>query len=111
MKKIIGLNFNYSNNKELVLSGKKILTSRNYNQTRLLKGEIGYFYLDNVKILVKYYGELKYNQVKKVTLVDYLKGEAFDLTLSGKPTEEKTLKFIKGIGKKHIYKLKIEKKL
>lgn len=31
------LYFNYGNNKELVLQRKKILTSRNFNSTRLLK--------------------------------------------------------------------------
>jgi len=106
--KQVYIDFKYGNNKQLVLSGKKILTSRNYNPTRLLKGEIGYFYLEGIKIFIKYYGELKHSQVKEKTLVDYYEGEAFKHTDKGEPTEKRTKDFIKGKGKKHIFKLKLE---
>ena len=100
------LSFDYGNNKELVLSGDKTITSRNYKFIPNLNiGESGLQTIDGVQFKVTYYGELSHSQVKSKTGIDYSEGEAFDKTTKGEPTEQATKDFINGIGTKHIYKL------
>lgn len=98
--------FNYGNNKELILSGKKTITSRNFKYIpNLEKGESGIQYIDNTPFKITYYGELNHNEVLNQTKIDYSEGEAFKFTTKGAPVEQATKDFIAGKGTKHIYKL------